>query len=273
MGVIEGDSGAVGGPSGFCFVVGGGLVPSGDHPPAVASTAGLFVSRISPDPPPPPVTVISEVPVASPAAAVTVARPAATPVTSPDPSTRATDASLDDQSNSAASTLCPFASNAAAVSRTVSATITVSVDGDTVIAAISWATVTTAVPLADPDVAVMVVSPLLAAVTNPVELTSATARLLLVQVTVAPAIVCLSWSRTCAVSRTVASRAGSDASFAKTASLRATLSRLCCRDGQRPSAILADFPLLPSGPQTRPIPHTHHLTKWQTQGLVASPPD
>ena len=153
MGVIEGDSGAVGGPSGFCFVVVGGLVPSGDHPPAVASTAGLFVSRISPD-----------------------------------PSTRATDASFDDQSNSTASTPCPFASNAAAVSRTVSATITVSADGDTVIALTSCASVTTAVPLAEPDVAVMVVSPLPGAVTNPVELTSATAELLLAQVTVAPAI-------------------------------------------------------------------------------------
>ena len=65
-------------------------------------------------------TVTAVVPEADPDAAVIVAAPFPTAVTSPNASTSATASSLDSQRNSAPATACPFASSASAVSRIVS---------------------------------------------------------------------------------------------------------------------------------------------------------
>ena len=119
---------------------------------------------------------------------MTDATPSVTPRTSPDPSTVATDESLDDQVNAAPSTRCSLWSNASATSRSVSPTETVSAGGDTTTELGDWITVITASPDAAPAVAVIVVVPIPSAVTSPLALTAATAAWLLAQVTLAPAI-------------------------------------------------------------------------------------
>ena len=134
-----------------------------------------------------------------------VAVPLPTAVTSPEPSTVATASSLDSQENCAPTTACPFASVASATSRTVSPNATsVSTAGVTATALTSWATVTAAVPETDPAVAEIVVFPFATAVTSPEASTVATEASPLAHATAAPAITCPFWSRTSAVSCTVA---------------------------------------------------------------------
>ena len=87
----------------------------------------------------------------------------------------------------------------------------VSTAGVTTTALTVWATVTAAEPEADPAVALIVAAPLPAAVTRPDALTVATVAALLAQLNVAPAMTLPFWSRTSAVSCTVASRAVSSA--------------------------------------------------------------
>ena len=129
-------------------------------------------------------TVTSAVPVASPALAVIVALPSPAAVTSPEPSTVATASSPDSHENSAASTACPFASNAAAVNRSVSPTAaSVASFGATDTESGDCATVTSAVPVASPALAVIVALPSATAVTSPEPSTVATCGLSLAQAT------------------------------------------------------------------------------------------
>ena len=159
-------------------------------------------------------TVISAAPCALPELAVIVAVPSATPVTKPDASTVATSASLDSHENSAPATICPFTSNASAVSCSVAPRTIVSTDGDTSTEATgsgTRTTVTSAVPCALPELAVIVAIPSATAVTRPEAFTVATELALLVQVTMAPAMTLEFWSRTSALSCTVAPNAASSA--------------------------------------------------------------
>ena len=126
----------------------------------------------------------SAVPVASPALAVIVALPSPAAVTRPAPSTVATASSLDRHENSAPSTACPFASNAAAVNRSVSPTAArVASSGVTDTESGDCATVTSAVPVASPALAVIVAFPSPTAVTSPEPSTVATCGLSLAQAT------------------------------------------------------------------------------------------
>ena len=131
---------------------------------------------------------------------MTVAVPSATPVTSPEASTVATETSLDDHPNSAPSTRCAFSSNASAVSRNVSPGATVSAAGDTTTEPADCMTVTTAVPETAPAVAAIVVAPPPMPVTNPAESTAATVVSALDQGTGTPSITRPFWSRTSAAS-------------------------------------------------------------------------
>ena len=99
--------------------------------------------------------MISAVPRALPALAVTDATPSATPRTTPAPSTVATAESLDDQVNATPSTGCAFSSTASATSRSVSPVSNVSVAGATTTMATACATLTVAVLDAGPAVAAM----------------------------------------------------------------------------------------------------------------------
>ena len=120
--------------------------------------------------------------------------------------------SPDAHENSAPATACPFASVAAAASRTVSPRATsVSTAGETATALTSCTTVTAALPEAEPEVAVIVAVPLPAAVTSPVASTVATEGSPLDQATATPAIASPFWSRTSAASRTVSPSAVSPA--------------------------------------------------------------
>ena len=141
------------------------------------------------------------------AVAVTSAAPAPIPVTRPASSTAATAVSLDAHEMSCPATAWPFASLASAARRSVSPAKSVSTAGVTTTALTDWATVTATEPEADPAVALIVAAPLPAAVTRPDALTVATVAALLAQLTVAPTITLPFWSRTSAVSCTVASRA------------------------------------------------------------------
>ena len=141
-----------------------------------------------------------------------VAAPLSAEVTRPDPPTVATEARSEDQANSAPATTWPLASRASAARRTVSPSATsVLASGVTVTAATTCATVIAAVPDAWPDVAVMVAAPLSAEVTRPAASTVATEAALVDHDTDAPDITLPYWSRTSAVSCTVASRAASPA--------------------------------------------------------------
>ena len=137
-----------------------------------------------------------------------VALPFATAVTSPEASTVATEVSLDSQENVALGTAWPLASSASAVSCTVAPNAASSAAaGDTSTEAADCITVTTADPEALPALAVIVACPSPTPVTRPVASTAATPALLLSQVTVAPVMTLESWSRTSAVSCTVAPNA------------------------------------------------------------------
>ena len=83
--------------------------------------------------------------------------------------------------------------------------------GDTLTDSTVWVTVIPALPDADPALAVIAAVPVLSAVTRPDWSTAATAVLLLPQVTVAAGISSAFWSRTSAVSCTVAPNAVSSA--------------------------------------------------------------
>ena len=152
-------------------------------------------------------TVTCARPVTPDEVAVISASPAATPVTRPKSSTRATSVSLDSHSNSAPATAWPLPSTASAERCRVSPSTSVSAAGDTLTELTLWATDTVALPDADPAVAVIVAVPLPAAVTRPEPLTAAIEAALLDQVTAAPAITCPFWSRTSAESCTVSPRA------------------------------------------------------------------
>ena len=152
--------------------------------------------------------VISEAPDASPALAVIVAVPSATAVTRPEASTVAIAASLDAHENSALATAYPLASNAKASSRSVSpSAVMVAFGGPTTTDDTVCVTVTAVDPEADPAVAIIVATPLPAAVTKPTASTTATPGALLVQTTVTPGMTRAFWSRTSAASVTVASNA------------------------------------------------------------------
>ena len=135
--------------------------------------------------------MISAVPAAPPALAVIVALPSATAVTSPEPSTAATASSPDFHENTAASTACPFASNAAAISRSVSPrAASVASFGATDTESSDCFTVISAVPAAPPALAVIVAPPSATAVTSPDPSTATTAGLSLAQATDISASTC-----------------------------------------------------------------------------------
>ena len=86
-------------------------------------------------------TTMRAVPDASPERAVTVARPLPTAVTRPSAPTVTTPSSPDDQANAGSATAWPFASTAAAVSRTVSpSAVSVSAAGETSTELAIWST-------------------------------------------------------------------------------------------------------------------------------------
>ena len=101
--------------------------------------------------------------------------PLATPMTSPDASTVATEVALDAQTNSAPATACPRTSVATASNRSVSPSSNVAAAGDTATLLTRCLTVTAAEPDASPELAVIVAVPLPAAVTRPEASTVATA--------------------------------------------------------------------------------------------------
>ena len=146
--------------------------------------------------------MISAVPCALSVVAVIVAAPSATPRTTPDPSTVATEMSFDDQVNSAP-TRCPFRSYASAAKRSVSPGAMVSTGRDTTTEPAACDTITAARPTASPAVAVIVAIPLPAAVTTPDGSTTATSVSPLAHATRSPSIRRPIWSRTSAMRRTV----------------------------------------------------------------------
>ena len=104
-----------------------------------------------------------------------VAVPTVTAVTSPEPSTDATELSLD-HSNSTPATAWPLESSASAASRAVSPRARSATEsGDTSTPATTCSTVTAAVPETRPAVAVMVAVPTVTAVTSPEASTDAIA--------------------------------------------------------------------------------------------------
>lgn len=116
-------------------------------------------------------TVIDDEPVCPPAVAEIVALPGATPVTTPDDDTVATEVLLDDHVNVTPLITFPFAFRAVAVRFVVQATFTVAEDGETVTVA-TWLcatalTVTVAVAVFPSMVAVMTALPALTPVTSP----------------------------------------------------------------------------------------------------------
>ena len=158
-------------------------------------------------------TVTVALPEASPEVAAIVAVPLATAVTSPDASTVATESSPDSHENSAPSTECPFASNAAAVSRNVSPRAAKLASAGTAVTELTTcATVTVALPEASPEVAAIVAVPLATAVTSPVASTMATASSPDSHENSAPSTECPFASNAAAVIRNVSPRAAKLAS-------------------------------------------------------------
>ena len=155
----------------------------------------------------------------SPARAVMLATPSPTPVTRPPASTVAIVALLDSHANPASSTAIPFSSNPSAVSCSVLPNAIVAAGGEISTDDTSCVTVTSADPEAGPALAVIVATPLATPVTRPDASTVATEVSLLPHVTVAPAIAAAYWSRTSAVSWTVAPSAVSSAAAGLTASV------------------------------------------------------
>src|SRR5205823_5425791 len=133
------------------------------------------------------VTVTSDVPLCPSLVAVMVAVPAATPVTSPLPFTRATAVLLLDQVTTRPLSGFPLASFGLAVSCTVAPCCTLAGEGLTVTEATGTVvTVTVDVPLLPSDVAVIVADPTATAVTSPLPSTVATEVLSLAQVITRP---------------------------------------------------------------------------------------
>src|SRR5207245_2647052 len=133
------------------------------------------------------VTVTSDVPLCPSLVAAMVAVPAATPVTSPLPFTRATAVLSLDQVTTRPLSGFPLASCGVAVSCTVEPCCTVAGEGVTVTEATGTAvTVTTDVPLLPSDVAVIVADPTATAVTSPLPSTVATEVLSLAHVITRP---------------------------------------------------------------------------------------
>ena len=134
-------------------------------------------------------TVTDAVPVIDPEAAVIVAVPVTTAVTTPVDATVATVVSDEDQVTEAPEIAVPPASFTVALSVTViPADVSVLVPGETSTVAATCATVTAAVPVKDPEVAVMVAVPPATAVTSPADETVATPEADDDHVTVAPEI-------------------------------------------------------------------------------------
>ena len=125
-----------------------------------------------------------------------VARPSATPSTSPAASTVATVGLLERHVNRAPSTAWPLASNASAASRRVSPSAIAPSPGDTVTEPADCITTITASPEASPARAVTVVAPPPTAVSIPVESTVATVVSPLAHETMASPITRPDWSRT-----------------------------------------------------------------------------
>src|SRR5256714_657275 len=141
---------------------------------------------------PPPdgaVTVMADVPLFPSLIAVIVADPAARPVTSPLPLTRATPESLLTQVTTLPDRGLPLASLGVAVSCAVCPTGTLADDGVTLTEATgtgTLVTVTIAVPLFPSLIAVIVADPAARPVTSPLPLTRATSESLLIHVTTRP---------------------------------------------------------------------------------------
>ena len=150
------------------------------------------------------------------AVAVAVARPGATPVTSPESSITATVASLDAQAKAASFTACPFTSAATAENSTTSLTTIGSVGPVTVTVLTVCRTVNAALPDASPAVAVIVADPLPVAVASPDPSTGPTNASLLDHDTEALGIRAPCWSRTSAPKATVAPKAVSSAAAGET---------------------------------------------------------
>jgi len=132
-------------------------------------------------------TVIAAVPFLLSLVAVTVALPAATPVTSPLPLTLATAGALLAHVTTRPDSGLPLPSFGVAVSWTVCPTMMLAVAGLTVTDATgTTATVTDAMPLCPSLVAVIVALPAPTPVNSPLPLTLATAGALLAQVTTRP---------------------------------------------------------------------------------------
>ena len=133
-------------------------------------------------------TVITAAPLFPSDAAVIVAEPGATPVTSPLAFTFATDRLLLDQPIARPDSGLPFASLGVAANCTVCPACTVADAGVTATDATgTLATATAAVPVLPSEVAVIVAEPTATAVARPLAVTGATAALLLAQVTTRPA--------------------------------------------------------------------------------------
>jgi len=153
-------------------------------PACTLAAAGLTVTEATGTP----VTVMLAVPLLPSLVAVIVAEPTAPAVTSPPPSTVATDVLLLDQVTTRPDSGLPLASFGVAVSCTVCPVATLAEAGATVTEATgAFATVTLAVPLCPSLVAVMVTGPpAVAPLTSPLALALAMDALLLDQVTVRP---------------------------------------------------------------------------------------
>src|SRR5690348_4774583 len=164
---------------------GAALVPGLASLPAVASTYQHALWQ--PVPPDGVVTVMAAVPLLPPLAAVIVAGPAATPVTSPLVLTVATELVLVLHVTARPLSGFPAESRGVAVSCTLLPTATPAVAGVTLTVLTGTSiTVTAAVPLLPPLVAVIVAEPAETPVTSPLVLTAATELLLVLHVTARP---------------------------------------------------------------------------------------
>ena len=149
------------------------------------------------------VTVIAAVPLLPSLVAVTVAEPAATPVTTPLDETVAIPVLELDHVTARPESTAPFASYAVAVSCAVCPTLTLAVAGETLTDAtgtVTAVTLTEAVPLFPSLVAVMVAEPAAIPLTTPLDETVAMPVLELDHVTARPVSTLLLASRVVAVS-------------------------------------------------------------------------
>ena len=151
-----------------------------------------------------------------------VVLPSPTPLTSPPPSTVATEASPVLHENSAASTAWPFTSNAVAASRSVSPGPRVADSGSTSTELAACVTDIVAAPAASPAAAVTSATPGPVAVTSPVESTAATRVSELDHDTGSSGIARPTWSSTSAVNCAVAPSAASVAAAGLTVTVVGT---------------------------------------------------